>query len=54
MRSVSFSRPMRGHSGRRGRRNGLIVLRKKLIAVGSETRAFDDQGAVWIGKVEPA
>ncbi len=25
---------------------------QKLIAVGSETRAFDDQGAVWIGKVK--
>jgi hypothetical protein len=30
------------------------VLGSKLIAVGSETRAFDDQGAVWIGKVKAA
>jgi hypothetical protein len=54
MRSVSFSRPMRGHSGRRGRRNCLVVLGKKLIAVCSEAMALDDQGAVWIGKVKEA
>jgi tRNA A-37 threonylcarbamoyl transferase component Bud32 len=46
------SSPLGGQG--RQRINGLIVLGKKLIAVGSETRALDDQGAVWIGKVEPA
>jgi len=46
------SSPLGGQG--RQRINGLIVLGKKLIAVGSETRAFDDQGAVWIGKVEAA
>jgi hypothetical protein len=30
------------------------VLGKKLIAVCSEARALDDQGAVWIGKVKEA
>jgi hypothetical protein len=30
------------------------VLGQKLVAVGSETRALDDQGAVWIAKVEVA
>jgi serine/threonine-protein kinase len=44
------SSPLGGQG--RQRINGLVVLGSKLIAVGSETRAFDDQGAVWIGKVE--
>jgi serine/threonine-protein kinase len=38
----------------RQRINGLVVLGQKLVAVGSETRAFDDQASVWIGKVEEA
>jgi serine/threonine protein kinase len=38
----------------RQRVNGLVVLGEKLLAVGSETRALDDQGAVWIGKVVEA
>ena len=46
------SSPLGGQG--RQRINGLVVLGQKLIAVGSETRAFDDQGAVWIGKVETA
>jgi len=46
------SSPLGGQG--RQRINGLVVLGSKLIAVGSETRAFDDQGAVWIGKVKAA
>jgi hypothetical protein len=46
------SSPLGGQG--RQRINGLVVLGQKLIAVGSETRAFDDQGAVWIGKVATA
>jgi len=38
----------------RQRINGLVVLGQRLVAVGSETRATDDQGAVWIGKVMEA
>jgi serine/threonine-protein kinase len=44
------SSPLGGQG--RQRINGLVVLGSKLIAVGSETRTLDDQGAVWIGKVE--
>jgi len=46
------SSPLGGQG--RQRINGLVVLGQKLIAVGSETRALDDQGAVWIGKVKAA
>jgi len=46
------SSPLGGQG--RQRINGLVVLGQKLIAVGSETRALDDQGAVWIGKVKEA
>jgi tRNA A-37 threonylcarbamoyl transferase component Bud32 len=46
------SSPLGGQG--RQRINGLVVMGQKLVAVGSETRAFDDQGAVWIGKVESA
>jgi serine/threonine-protein kinase len=46
------SSPLGGQG--RQRINGLVVLGQKLIAVGSETRALDDQGAVWIGKVREA
>jgi len=44
------SSPLGGQG--RQRINGLVVLGEKLIAVGSETRSLDDQGAVWIGKVK--
>jgi hypothetical protein len=46
------SSPLGGQG--RQRINGLVVLGSKLIAVGSESRALDDQGAVWIGKAEAA
>jgi hypothetical protein len=46
------SSPLGGQG--RQRINGLVVLGQKLIAVGSETRALDDQGAVWIAKVKEA
>jgi hypothetical protein len=46
------SSPLGGQG--RQRINGLVVMGQKLVAVGSETRSFDDQGAVWIGKVESA
>ena len=46
------SSPLGGQG--RQRINGLVVLGQKLVAVGSETRALDDQGAVWIAKVELA
>jgi hypothetical protein len=46
------SSPLGGQG--RQRINGLVVLGQKLVAVGSETRSLDDQGAVWIGKVESA
>jgi len=46
------SSPLTGQG--RQRVNGLVVLGQKLVAVGSETRALDDQGAVWIGKVVEA
>jgi hypothetical protein len=46
------SSPLGGQG--RQRINGLVVLGQKLVAVGSETRALDDQGAVWIAKVEVA
>lgn len=46
------SSPLGGQG--RQRINGLVVMGQKLVAVGSETRTLDDQGAVWIGKVESA
>jgi len=46
------SSPLGGQG--RQRINALVVLGQKLVAVGSETRALDDQGAVWIAKVESA
>jgi hypothetical protein len=53
-RALSAHRGAPSLSKGRQRINGLVVLGSKLIAVGSETRAFDDQGAVWIGKVKAA